>query len=252
MFSLLAGQPHLRRSRGGEHLSSCKINYDDIKTSLRTYANEDTARFSQKIIPDLGMCYGLKTKDVINIFNTFIKCDPEGFLLFPVCDSHEEMLLWALAVCSLRCDEQARWEYARKYVSNIRNWAQCDFFCSRYPVKKCSRQQIWELIAPCFKSDKQFDVRFAVVMARRHFLTPEFIKCVMDEYVRIRSEYYYVKMSVAWGVADMYIIDKKIVLEALEGNELEKWTRNKAIQKICESRRVSQAEKEQLRQYKIK
>jgi len=59
-------------------------------------------------------------------------------------------------------------------------------------------------------------------------------------------------MSIAWLISILYIKNKTIVIDYLENNNLDTWTYNKSIQKIIESKRVSNQEKELLKKKKRK
>jgi 3-methyladenine DNA glycosylase AlkD len=51
-------------------------------------------------------------------------------------------------------------------------------------------------------------------------------------------------MAIAWLLAESFIKQKEKVIEYLKNNKLDNFTHNKAIQKIIDSYRVSQEEKE--------
>ena len=58
-------------------------------------------------------------------------------------------------------------------------------------------------------------------------------------------------MSIAWAISMCYIKYKDITLNyLLKENTLDKWTYNKAIQKIIESTRITKEEKNYLKSIK--
>lgn len=57
-------------------------------------------------------------------------------------------------------------------------------------------------------------------------------------------------MAVAWAISIAYIKFPKETMELLKHNELDDFTYNKALQKIIESYRVSDEEKEKIRKMK--
>ena len=59
-------------------------------------------------------------------------------------------------------------------------------------------------------------------------------------------------MAVAWLIAELIIKAPKFGLETLSYSGLDYKTRNKAIQKVRESFRVTKEEKERLNSFKIK
>jgi len=57
-------------------------------------------------------------------------------------------------------------------------------------------------------------------------------------------------MAIAWLISFAYIKQKEKTEKYLLQNNLDSFTQNKSIQKICESYRVSKQDKEKLRKYK--
>ena len=86
--------------------------------------------------------------------------------------------------------------------------------------------------------------------ALQYFIDEAHLLPLLERYAAIVHEGYYVRMAVAWGVSYAYIAFPEVTLAFLRQERLPAWTHNKAIQKICESRRVDKAEKEALRALK--
>ena len=90
-----------------------------------------------------------------------------------------------------------------------------------------------------------------------YFLTETYIDQVLELYQKIGHEGYYVKMAIAWAVSVCYVkfpeqTGRLLEKESREAGGLEDWTQNKAIQKIRESRRVSDEAKEYVERFKRK
>ena len=85
-----------------------------------------------------------------------------------------------------------------------------------------------------------------------YFLNDEYIGKVIKNVNKIKSNKYYVQMAIAWLLAESYIKQKEKTTEYLKNNELDNFTHNKAIQKIIDSYRVSEQEKEFVRTLKRK
>lgn len=83
-----------------------------------------------------------------------------------------------------------------------------------------------------------------------HFMKAEYIDGVLAAVAAVRSESYYVKMAQAWLVAEVFIKFREAGLEFLLGDNMLPWTQNKAIQKIRESYRVSNTDKELVKSLK--
>ena len=73
---------------------------------------------------------------------------------------------------------------------------------------------------------------------------PEYNDKVLGVMDTLQYDGYYTKMGVAWCVATAYAKFPKETSVYLEDNKLQDWTYNKAIQKMCESYRVGDEDKE--------
>lgn len=102
------------------------------------------------------------------------------------------------------------------------------------------------------KSDKEYEIRFGVVMAMAHYIDEEYINNVLQWMDRISHEGYYVKMAVAWALSVCYVKFPQKTVNYLKENHIDDFTYNKALQKIIESYRVSTEDKEIIRSMKRK
>ena len=100
-------------------------------------------------------------------------------------------------------------------------------------------------------SEKEFDVRFAVIMMLDYYLTEKYVDEVLEKLDQISHEGYYVKMAIAWCIAEIGIKFNEKAMNYLKNeNHLDKFTFNKALQKMRESYRIDLAQKEILKQMK--
>ena len=138
----------------------------------------------------------------------------------------EEKIVWGLLINALKVPEMQKYAYLRAFVPAMDNWAVCDTFCCNIKWIK-DKEALWEYLQPYFDSDREFEVRFAVVMSMICFLDTESFQKVtarLDsiDFSRIQSEFlspkeakvaeqvrgvakgespYYVRMAVAWLLA---------------------------------------------------
>ena len=103
---------------------------------------------------------------------------------------------------------------------------------------------------PYIKTKKKFELRFEVVTILDFYIVPEYIEQILIELDKIKHDGYYVKMAIAWAISICYIKFPKETKRYLENNTLDDFTYNKAIQKIIESYRVSEEDKQALRKMK--
>lgn len=161
--------------------------------------------------------------------------------------SHEEMMVWGMMINGLgRSSAALQLELLKQYVPYIDNWAVCDHVAGAAKwfgraVKQSLKasladgagplegndermcERLWKFLCGYFASDREFEVRFATVMAMCHFLDERYLPRIFFrfdslDFSRIRSEYvcssdakisgrvageppYYVRMGVAWCLA---------------------------------------------------
>ena len=133
------------------------------------------------------------------------------------------------------------------FLSQINNWSVCDSTCAGYLPAKRYPDEVFEFAVQCLSSPAEFTVRFGVVLMLDHFVSESYIDRLLPLLSSVSHEGYYVTMAVAWALSVCYVRFPDKTLPLLETGVLSPFTRNKAIQKIIESRRVSPQEKEKLR-----
>ena len=110
-----------------------------------------------------------------------------------------------------------------------------------------------KFITPYFSSDKEFETRFGIVILLDYYLTDMYIDDAINILDNIKNtNYYYVKMAIAWAISIAYIkYPEKLGLYLKDGNNhLDDDTYNKALQKIIESNRINKIEKNKIRKMK--
>ena len=83
-----------------------------------------------------------------------------------------------------------------------------------------------------------------------HFNRPEELERCFAEYRRIRQPDYYAWMGVAWGYSVFAVTDFDRTIAAMEKAQLPDEVWNKALQKMRESYRITQEQKERAAQLK--
>ena len=150
-----------------------------------------------------------KQADAPSILRTFEQeCQADYFRL-----TYEETLIWGLTINALKCSWEERLSLLESYIPILDNWAVCDSFCCNAKwALKIPSQVLWEFLLPYFQSNKEFEVRFAIVMSMCYLLKEEWLNTIFHQLESIdlpsiKSEYtnlntpYYVRMGMAWILA---------------------------------------------------
>jgi 3-methyladenine DNA glycosylase AlkD len=115
-------------------------------------------------------------------------------------------------------------------------------------VKKNEADFLERKVKPLLKSQKEFETRTGLVCLLDLFMGEEYLLTIYEsiESLKDRDEYY-VKMAIAWLLTECYIKFPNKTEVFMNRTELNNWTFNKAISKICDSYRVSIEDKDKLR-----
>lgn len=138
----------------------------------------------------------------------------------------------------------------KEFVPKINSWAVCDTFCAGLKITKKYQKEMFELIKTYLKSKKEYELRFAIVMLLDYYINDEYIDGVLQILNNIKSDKYYVQMANAWAISECLVKYYEKTILFLENCTLDKFTYNKAIQKARESYRITDEQKEELREKK--
>lgn len=163
---------------------------------------------------------------------------------------YEEVMLQGLIISLSTKSVEERIKLVENFVPKIDNWAICDTFCSSLKINKKEKSIYWDFLKKYYKSNKEFEIRFLLVMLLDHYLEENYIDEICNIIRNIHNDCYYVKMAKAWLISIMYIKYPQYTLEQLDKLNLDSWTYNKSIQKIIESKRVGIEQKKYLIQKK--
>lgn len=224
-----------------------------IHPELQNLIDEGYAKFNQKLCPDTKRkILGIRVPALRKLAQKIVKEDDwQAFLKQAQDDYFEEVLLQGLVIAYAKIEMDEKLAYLKWFIPKIDSWAICDTFCPTLKIKPQDLSKMWEFIQPYLQSSQEFDVRFAVIMMLDYYLIDEYIDQVLQNLDQVTHEGYYAKMAVAWTIAEIGVKFNKKAMQYLKGdNHLDKFTYNKALQKMRESYRIEQGQKEILKQMK--
>ena len=140
-----------------------------------------------------------------------------------------------------------RLERIRRFVPRIENWSVCDSFCASLKEAAVFPAEYWAFLQEFFASRKEFALRFALVMATDHFVTPAYLDRVLERIDGFSHPGYYARMAAAWALSVCFVKFPEEVFPRLPTSRLDDFTYNKALQKICESRQVTPETRHRIR-----
>lgn len=226
--------------------------YDKLDAHLKQLADEKYRKFHGKLIPNVEtVFYGVRVPALRTLAKQIVKADWRAFVeRTKKSDIYEMNMLCGMVTALAKCEFEEKLSYVEKFIPCINNWAVCDVVCGDMKDVKKNRERMFAFIQPYLSSQEEYEVRFAVVILMQYFLTEEYIGRVLEIYDGIHHEGYYVKMAVAWGISICFIKHRDVTLTYLLSCNLDDFTYNKSIQKMLESLRVSEEDKQMLREMK--
>lgn len=224
----------------------------NIRRRIVELSEEGHKRFQEKLIPNQTNILGVRIPSLRKLAKEITKGDWKDFLLNGKEDYFEEIMLKGMVIGDLKLTPEEKLTWIQWFVPKIDNWSVCDSFCVGLKFSKKHPELVWEFIQPYLQSNKEYEIRFGVVMILSYFIEKEYLSQIFQHFNEIQHDGYYVKMAVAWAISMIYIRYPVETTEFLHQNSLDDFTYNKALQKITESYRIDQKTKEQIRKMKRK
>lgn len=156
---------------------------------------------------------------------------------------YELRLLHGMVLGVAKCEANEKIAMIDAFLPCIDNWAICDGTVSSIKPGKTDAEPLFEYACACAESDIEFRKRFGLILLMSRFHDEKHIARTMEIYRRFKHDGYYARMGAAWGLATLWLSDREGCLGILRKNLWDEWTHNKAIQKLCESRRISDADR---------
>lgn len=222
---------------------------EEIKKKLFELSDEKYKEFHSGLCPGINNIIGVRVPILRNFAKELIKEYPIDSLLNQIDDEYyeEKMLKGMLIGLTTKEDINTIFKYIDDFVPKIDNWAICDVFSSGLKITKKNKEKMWEFLQQFFKSKKEFEIRFGVVMILDYYIEEEYLNRNFEIFDKIESKEYYVQMAISWAVSICLVkyYDRTIIY--LKNCNLDKFTFNKALQKAIESYRITNEQKQFLR-----
>lgn len=220
---------------------------EEIYGQLMKLADPKYQAFQAKLLPGIDHVLGVRMPQLRKIAKDIEKGDWRVFLKENDRRFYECDMLQGLVTAEARMDWEERLALTREFLPRINNWAVCDGFCSSFKEAKKHKEELWDFLEPCLASDKEYEIRFGVVMLLNYFVEEDYIEKAFSSFDAVTSEAYYVRMAIAWAISVYFVHFQEETLAYLSKNHLDDWTYNKALQKIVESYRVDAETKKRIR-----
>lgn len=223
----------------------------ELQQLLFEYEDKKYADFGAKLIPTLPRekFIGIRSPEYKKILKR-IKGDPviPEFLSTLPHTYHEENCLHVALINKIKDFDECLSEL-EKFMPYIDNWAVNDGV--NPGCFKKHRVELIGFVHKWIKSEVTYTRRCGMKLLMSNYLDDDFKPEYLDLPADLRSDEYYVNMMTAWLFAEALVKQWDSAVKYLETKRLDNWTHNKAIQKACESFRVSDERKQYLKSLKV-
>ncbi len=231
-------------------MTSDKAEIEAIRAALFSVADAEYRAFQCPLMPtvDSATVIGVRTpilrrlaKDVAGTktAEVLMRDLPHGYF--------EEAQIHAFLIESIQ-DFDGAVAALDGFLPYVDNWATCDQMSPK--VFRGRFDELKPHIARWMGAEENYAVRFGIGMLMRYGLGAADIRESLETVATptvLGRDGYYVRMMVAWFFATALAADFEVTLPYISERRLPDWTHNKAIQKACESYRVSGEQKDILR-----
>ncbi len=216
--------------------------YDRIKAQLTDLAqgNESYAAFNKRIVNTKMEVIGVRVPDLRRLARELageMSAADISRLLATPSNLYEYVLLCGLLINRARISDEEAISLTRQYLPRVDSWAHIDIFVEK--KRRFAGEVWWDFALECLLSEAEFTMRYGVIALMTNFLDESHINQVFAALQRIKHDGYYVKMALAWLYATAAVHFFDLTLAELENEHIDTWTRNKAYQKMRESRRFT-------------
>ena len=216
--------------------------YNQIIAQLNALSqgNESYAAFNKRIVNTNMPVIGVRVPDLRRLAR---KLAPDmsaadiSKLLTAKNRSFDYVLLCGLLITHARLDDQTAINLTKQYLPHVDSWAHIDVFVEK--KRRFAGEVWWDFALECLQNEDEFTVRYGVISLMTNFLDEAHIDQVFAVLRNVKHDGYYVKMALAWLYATAAVHFFELTLAELENEHIDAWMRNKAYQKMRESRRFT-------------
>lgn len=221
----------------------------DLFAILSSMADEKYRLFSCKLLPDAvrKTVIGVRLPRLRTLAKNMVKNGAYSIVLnSSIGSTMEEKMVYGMLIGYAPLTDEQKFEYLLKFVPKIDCWSVCDSVCVSLKFK--DKKKLWAFLLKNYaKSTAEFELRFVLVMALNHFLEEKYLEDVLRLVENISSPAYYVVMAQAWLLSMLYVKFPQSVLDFLTSHKVSTIVYAKTLQKILESRQISQIQREEIK-----
>lgn len=229
-------------------MQNAPFDMEALVARLEGLADAPYRALTDTLVPGAGeLALGVRVPKLRALAKELLAGDWRAFLQASLGHPlYEVRLLHAYVLGGARCPIDEKLALTDAFLPYIDNWAVCDGLCASFKPKRGEEDALFDFVLNCAASGLEFRKRFGLVMLMSHFHDAPFAERTMAAYRAFAHDGYYARMGAAWGLATLYLYQREAALAILKDGIWDDFTHNKAIQKLRESYRVSDEDKQML------
>ena len=225
--------------------------HDLVRDELYKNMDVEYGKFTASLSPGAGNIIGVRIPVLRKMAKEIASVNWKEYLDGARDDTFEEVMLQGIVLGYARGKINDILTYMGRFIPKIDDWSICDTCCNTFKIANQYQQEVWDFLMPYLdeqgvidgkpanERNREFELRFVAVMMLNYYLNDH-----------MKNDGYYLKMGVAWGLAEAYVKCPEPTKAFLKNNHLDDFTFNKAIQKMQESFRITPEEKAALKAMK--
>ena len=163
------------------------MSIHEIEKELISNADEKYKAFHLALVPGVNNLIGVRLPRIRSIAKKYFGTrEGDEFICHLPHKYYEEYMAHALMLGMMKGDRKRIAAYMDKFIPYIDNWAVCDSYCAHAKwIVRADKEAMWAFLERWFDSEREFEVRFAVVVAMCYFLNDEWrnkVLCRVQSY----------------------------------------------------------------------
>ena len=218
-----------------------------MKEKLIKLKDEKYKEFQSKLVPNINKdtIIGIRTPELRNIAKEIFNSDEKEVFLNDLPHEYYEENLIHFFILSMIKDFDECIKKVEKFLPYVDCWPVSDQASPK--VFKKHHDKLLPYVKKWIKSKHIYTSRFGIRILMNEYLGEDFKPEYLELVASVKSDEYYLKMMVAWYFATALAKKYEETIPYFEEKRLDDWIHKKAIQKACESFRVSDSHKEYLK-----
>lgn len=223
-----------------------------IQQQIFALQDKPYGEFQSRLVPTIAKerIIGVRIPVMRKLAKQLTKEEPEAVQAFLEELSHtyyDEDILHAILISEIKDYDRCIKETER-FLPYIDNWAVCDIMSPK--VFKRHRSELIEKIRGWSASEHTYTCRFGMEMLMSFYLDEDFRPEYLEIPAQVQSNEYYVNMMIAWFFATALAKQWDAAFPYIQEDRLSVWVHNKTIQKARESYRITDDQKQILKELK--